>query len=136
MGELFIQKDAARSIDLMCSAEQSSLAKGASREQALEAVRGVFYEGEIARAIARLHEAEGGLIAYEDLASFRGAWEEPLSTTYRGYAFFTPGTWTQAPLLIQYLNILEDFDIHSLGHNSPEYVHTVSSAIDLGMADS
>lgn len=135
LGELFVQKDASRSIDIMCSAEKSLLAKGASREQALEAVRGMFYEGEIARAIASLHEGEGGLIAYEDLASFRGAWEEPLSTTYRGYSFFTPGTWTQAPLLIQYLNILEEFDIQSLGHNSPEYVHVVSSAIDLAMAD-
>ena len=135
LGELFVQKDAARSIDIMCSAEKAMLTKGASRGQALESVRSMFYEGQIARAIATLHEEEGGLIAYEDLASFRGAWEEPLSTTYRGYSFFTPGTWTQAPLLIQYLNILEEFDLHSLGHNSPEYVHAVSSAIDLGMAD-
>lgn len=135
LGELFVQKDAARSIDIMCSAEKSMLTKGATREQALESVRSLFYEGEIARAIATLHEEEEGLIAYEDLASFRGVWEEPLSTTYRGYSFFTPGTWTQAPLLIQYLNILEYFALHSLGHNSPEYVHTVSSAIDLGMAD-
>jgi gamma-glutamyltranspeptidase/glutathione hydrolase len=95
----------------------------------------MFYEGQIARAIAELHEKEGGLIAYEDLASFRGAWEEPLTARYRGYSFFTPSTWTQAPLLIQYLNILEGFDLRSLGHNSPEYVHALSSAIDLGMAD-
>ena len=76
----------------MCSAETQALANGASREQALEAVRSMFYEGQIARAIAELHEKEGGLIAYEDLASFRGAWEEPLTARYRGYSFFTPAT--------------------------------------------
>ena len=135
LGEIFLQKDAARSIDLMIHAEEEAWTAGKSREDALESVRRVFYEGEIAKAIDTLHRAEGGLITSEDLASYQGKWEEPLSTSYRDYTFFTPSTWTQGPVLLQCLNLLEGFDPRSLRHNSVDYVHLLSSAIDLAMAD-
>ncbi|MBW1960845.1 MAG: gamma-glutamyltransferase family protein [Deltaproteobacteria bacterium] len=135
LGELFAQKDAAKSIDIMIEAEKKARQAGKSREQALEAVRDEFYQGEIAEAIAKLHQDKGGLITYEDLASFHGKWEEPLVAKYKEYAFYTTSTWTQGPLLIQFLNLLEGFDLNPLGHNSADYVHLISSVIDLGMAD-
>ena len=135
LGELFVQRDAARSLDLMIKAEADALKAGKSREQALEAVRSVFYQGEIAQAIDKLHQDLGGLITYEDLASYKGKWEEPLSVDYKGYTLYTPSTWTQGPLLIQYLNLLKAYDLKSMGFNSLDYVHIISSAIDLAMAD-
>ena len=60
-----------------------------------------------------------------------GAADRPLP----GILVFHPGNLNPAPLLVDYLNILEGFDLRSLGHNSPGYVHALSSAIDLGMAD-
>ena len=135
LNEMFYQKDAAKSLRLLIEGESKALAAGKSRHEALEAVRDVFYKGEIARAIARLHEEQGGLITYEDLAGYRGKWEEPLVATYRGYEVYTNSTWSQGPLLVQFLNILEGFDLKSMGHNSPEYVHVLSQAINLAMAD-
>ena len=134
-GELFVQKDAARSIDLMIEAEKDALTSGKGREDALDAVRNVFYKGEIARAIEDMHREEDGLFTYEDLAGYSGKWEEPLATTYKDLSFYTTSTWTQGPLLLQYLNQLEIDDLPSLGHNSAAYINLLASVIDLGMAD-
>jgi gamma-glutamyltranspeptidase/glutathione hydrolase len=135
LGERFVQKDAARSIDLMIAAESRALKAGKSRNDALEAVRDVFYKGEIARAIEALHEKEGGLFTYEDLAGYHGKWEPSLSTAYNDYTFHTPSTWTQGPLMLQYLNILEALDLSSMAHNSAAYINLLAGVIDLGMAD-
>lgn len=135
LNEMFYQKDAAKSMRLLVKAEQDALAAGKSRHDALEAVRDVFYKGEIAQAIVKLHQEEGGLFTYEDLANYRGKWEEPLVTKYKEFEFYTNSTWNQGPLIIQFLNILENFDLKKMGHNSADYVHVVSQAINLAMAD-
>lgn len=135
LGELFSQKDAARSIDLMIRAEQSALDSGKIRNEALNAVREVFYEGEIARAVDALHREMGGLITAEDLAGYHGKWDTPLSTDYKGYTVYTPCTWTQGPVLLQCLNLLETYRLGKMGHNSADYINLITNAIDLGMAD-
>lgn len=135
LGELFVQRDAARSFDLMIQAEKEARRAGKSREEALDAARDAFYTGEIARAIDTLHQEMGGLITSDDLAGYRGRWETPLSTTYKEYTVYTPSTWTQGPLLLLYLNLLEAYPLAAMGHNSADYIHLLSSVIDLGMAD-
>ena len=135
LGELFVQQDAAKTIDIMMAAERRAIDSGKDRDTALLTARDVFYKGEIARAIESLHKREDGLITYDDLAAYKGKWEEPLSTTYGDYTVYTPSTWTQGPLLLQHLNCIEDDKLSAMEHNSTAYINLLAGVIDLGMAD-
>jgi gamma-glutamyltranspeptidase/glutathione hydrolase len=75
------------------------------------------------------------LITREDLAKFHAETDEPRTTTYRGYTISKPGFWSQGPVMIEALNILEGFDLKKMGHNSPEYLHTLIEAVKLAFAD-
>ena len=55
--------------------------------------------------------------------------------TYRGYEIYKPGFWTQGPVMIEALNMLEGYDLKAMGHNSPQYLHTVVEAVKLAFAD-
>ena len=59
----------------------------------------------------------------------------PLKTSYMGYEIHGQRTWTQAAVLMQALNILENFNLREMGHNSTAYIHTISQAINLAFAD-
>src|SRR5580698_5436721 len=96
-GEIFRQPDLARSLRGMVEAEKKALAGGASRAAAIDAVRDYFYRGEIAKRIDEFSKANGGLIRYEDMASFRVQVEDPVSTTYHGFTVYKPGFWSQGP---------------------------------------
>ena len=98
-------------------------------------MRDYFYKGALAHRMAEFSEQNGGLIAYRDLAGFHAEIDRPRSTTYRGYEVLKPGFWTQGPVMIEALNILEGFDLKAMGHNSPEYLHTVVEAVKLAFAD-
>lgn len=119
----------------MSEAEQNALFLGKSRIEALDAVRDYFYKGEIAEKIITLHEEKGGLFIKEDLANYQGGWEEPLVGTFNEYTFFANDTWSQGAVLPMAMQILEGIDLVSMGHNSPLYIHTVTQAIELAMAD-
>ena len=106
-----------------------------SRLVKLRAVRDYFYKGPLARRVAAFSEHNGGLIAYRDLAGFHADVDKPRSTNYRGYEVFKPGFWTQGPVMLEALNLLEGYDLRSMGHNSPEYLHTVIEAVKLAFAD-
>lgn len=106
-----------------------------SRAVKLRAVRDYFYKGALARQMTAFCEHNGGLIRYRDLAGFHAEIDTPRSTTYRGYEVFKPGFWTQGPVMLEALNILEGYDLRSMGHNSPEYLHTVVEAVKLAFAD-
>jgi gamma-glutamyltranspeptidase/glutathione hydrolase len=106
-----------------------------NRVKKIQAVRDEFARGSIAKRIAAFSEANGGLISYEDLAGFKAETDEPRSTTYRGYEVHKPGFWTQGPVMIEALNILEGFDLKAMGHNSARYLHTVIEAVKLAFAD-
>jgi gamma-glutamyltranspeptidase / glutathione hydrolase len=134
-GEIFRQPDLARTLRSMVEAERKALQNGASREQAIDAVRDCFYRGEIARKIGRFVEENGGLLRYEDLAAFRLEVEEPLSTDYNGYTIYKGGFWTQGGAMIEALNILEGYDLKSLGWNSAAYIHRMVEALKLAYAD-
>ena len=95
----------------------------------------VFYRGELARRIVDFVQAEGGLLTSEDLASHHGDWVEPISTTYRGATVYEIPPNSQGFVALEMLNILEGFDLKSLGHNSPEYLHRLIEAKKLAFAD-
>ena len=135
LGSLFIQKDLGRTLSLMAQAEEQALGQGRSREAAIQAARDVFYKGDVAQRMAQALHEMGGLYTYEDFAEFESPLEEPISTTYRGYQVFTNRTWTQGISLLQTLNILEGFDLASLGHNSPQAIHLQVEALKLAFAD-
>jgi gamma-glutamyltranspeptidase / glutathione hydrolase len=134
-GEILRQPDLARTLRSMAAAEENSLAAGATRAAAIDAVRDFFYRGDIARRIDAFSRQNGGLLRYEDMAAFRVAPEEPVSTTFRGYTVYKPGFWSQGPAMIETLNTLDGFDLHAMGQNSAPYIHTLVEALKLAYAD-
>ena len=70
-----------------------------------------------------------------DFAEYYARIEEPAKTTYRGYTVYKHGFGSQGPVLLQALNILENFDLHAMGYASADYLHTVTEAMKLAYAD-
>lgn len=131
-GDVFKQPTLARTLRELAAAERKT--RG-SRDRKLAAVRDLFYKGDIARRVAEFSEANGGLISRKDLAGFAAGEDEPVCGTYREYTVCKPGFWTQGPVMIEILNILEGYDLKKMGHNSPAYLHTLVEAAKLGFAD-
>ena len=77
----------------------------------------------------------GGILGLKSLAPYEAKYETPLKTSYMGYEIHGQRTWTQGAVLMQALNILENFDLREMGHNSTAYIHTVSQALNLAFAD-
>ena len=96
---------------------------------------GVFYEGEIARAIVRFSEEQGGLLTMQDLARCRAQWQEAISTTYRGYTVYEAPPNSSGHVLLQELNLAEQFDLRALGCNTAEAIHLMTEAKKLAFAD-
>ncbi|RPI46388.1 MAG: gamma-glutamyltransferase [Bacteroidetes bacterium] len=97
--------------------------------------RDAFYRGEIARVIDRFMKEQGGFLSYEDLADHRSEWVEPVSTNYRGYDIWELPPNGQGIAALQILNILEGFDIASMGFGSAEYLHHFVEAKKLAFED-
>ncbi|HEX8255159.1 MAG TPA: gamma-glutamyltransferase [Thermoanaerobaculia bacterium] len=134
-GEMFRQPDLASMLRKLVDAEQQALKRGRSRKEAIYAAYDRFYKGDIAQEIARGTQEQGGLITTADLANWRVRTEEPVKTTYKGVDVYKLTVWTQGPSMLQALNILENFDIKSMGYNSARYVHTLYQALSLAYAD-
>ena len=134
VGEIFRQPDLARTLRGMAEAEKKALAEGKHRQAAIDAVRDYFYRGEIAKKIDAFMKANGGLLRYDDMASFKLDVEEPVSTTYHGFHVYKPGFWSQGPAMIETLNIMEGFDSRP-PLNSAEYIHRLVEALKLAYAD-
>jgi len=132
-GERFVQRDLARTLQYLADEERA--ASGRGRAAGLQAARDAFYRGDIAHAIVDFHRANGGLLALDDLASFRVALEPPVRARFRELDLYTCGAWCQGPVLLELLNILEGIDLRAMGHNSADYVHTLTEAIKLAFAD-
>jgi gamma-glutamyltranspeptidase/glutathione hydrolase len=131
-GELVKMPTLANTLRQMAAAE--SKAKG-DRTAKIRAVHDLFYKGDIAAKLADFLDSNGGLITRDDLAKFHAETDEPRTTTYRGYTISKPGFWSQGPVMIEALNILEGFDLKKMGHNSPEYLHTLIETVKLAFAD-
>ncbi|MGI9480208.1 MAG: gamma-glutamyltransferase family protein [Hyphomicrobiaceae bacterium] len=133
VGENFVQSDLARSIQYMVDEEKAHAGKG--RAAGLEAARDAFYRGDLAAKMTDYHRDNGGWLTREDLAEFASAIEPPVRTTYQGIDVYTCGAWCQGPVLQQMLSLLKGYDLAGLGHNSPDYIHTIAEAIKLSFAD-
>jgi len=131
-GDLVKMPNLAKTLREMAAAEQSAQGDRAAK---IRAVHDYFYKGPIAKRIAEFSQSNGGLLAYDDLANFHAEMDETRSTTYRGYTIYKTGFWAQGPVMLETLNILEGFDLHGMGHNSPQYLHTVIEAVKLAFAD-
>jgi gamma-glutamyltranspeptidase/glutathione hydrolase len=134
-GEVFQQKDLAATLKKLVEAEQKALTAGKNRKQAIYAAYDRFYRGDIAQELVRGVREEGGLITMEDLARWKVKTEEPVKTTYKGVEVYKLTTWTQSPVLLQALNILETQDLKGMGYNSARYIHVLYQAMNLAFAD-
>ena len=90
--------------------------------------RGTLYEGEIARAIVKFSEKYDGLLTEKDLADYHARWSEPIHTNYRGYEVYEMPPNSSGHILLQELNIVEQFDLKSMGCNTAESVHLMVEA--------
>lgn len=134
-GEIFVQKDLLETLKKLTEAEKQALAAGKSRKEAIYAAYNRFYKGDIAKEFSRGCREQGGLITEADLANWQVKIEEPLMTTYKGIEVYKLQQWTQGPAMLQTLNILENFDLKSMGYNSTRYIHTLYQAMNLAFAD-
>ena len=132
-GDIFRNPDLARTLRKLVEAEKAASAKG--RHEALKAARDRFYKGDIAREMARFSEEHGGLFRYEDFAEYAAKIETPVSSDYRGYQVFKNPSASQGPTELIALNLLEGYDVKSMGLNSADYIHTSIEATKLAMAD-
>ncbi|MFN0084008.1 MAG: gamma-glutamyltransferase [Blastocatellia bacterium] len=118
VGEIFVNKSLGRTLRLIAE-------KGPD----------VFYRGELAEKIVKFAQAQGGLHTMEDFAKQTSNWLDPISTTYRGHTVYEMPPNTQGLAALQMLNILEGFDLKSLGHNTAEYLHLLVEAKKLAFVD-
>jgi len=103
-----------------------------------------WYRGWIAEELVAFQDREwmdssgerhAGLLSADDLARWTPTWEEPVSVDYHGYEVFKAGPWSQAPVFLQQLRLLESFDLAAMGHGSAEYIHTITECAKLAFAD-
>ena len=106
-----------------------------SREQKIRAARNRFYKGDIADELNDFYISSGGFLRKADLEAHETIVEEPITVNYRGYIIHKCDTWTQGPVLLQTLKLLENFDIKDMGYLSDDYVHVTTEAMKLAFAD-
>ncbi len=134
-GEIFKQADLAATLRKLVEAERDALKQKKSRKDAIMAAYDRFYKGDIAKELVRGAREEGALFTEADLANWKVQIEEPVSTKYKGVDVYKLTNWTQGPVLLQSLNILENFDVKGMGYNSARYMHAVYQAMNLAFAD-
>lgn len=143
VGELVRNPDFAAMLRSLADAEKR--AQGKSRIAGIEAARDAFYKGEIAEKIVRfitdnpVEDASGiahkGLLSYDDFAEWHAQVEQPVSINYEGLDVHKCSTWTQGPLFLQQLAILQTLDLPALGHNTADYLHVWIESAKLAFAD-
>ena len=132
-GDILVQSDLARTFRRLIEVERDHTTQG--REDALQAARDFFYKGEIAKEIVRWVQDQGGFLTMEDMAEFSVGVEPPTMGTYKGIDLYTCGAWCQGPINIQMLQMLENFDLRGMGHNSADYMHTLLETFKLVFGD-
>jgi gamma-glutamyltranspeptidase/glutathione hydrolase len=125
------------------SAAESACRKG--RVAGIEAARDVFYKGAVAEKILDfitrfpVQDASGqahtGLLSYNDMADWHASLEEPVNIDFRGLQVYKCSAWTQGPVFLQQLRLLDGYDLAGMGHNSTEYLHTLIECAKLAFAD-
>ena len=132
-GETIKLPNLARTLKRMVEAERAAKSKG--RAAGIIAARDLFYKGEIGREMVAFLRKNGAPFSEADFSEFFAKIEDPAKTTYRGYTVYKHGFGSQGPVLLESLNILENFDLHAMGYGSADYFHTVTEAMKLAYAD-
>jgi gamma-glutamyltranspeptidase/glutathione hydrolase len=132
-GETIKLPSLANTLRRMVEAERNNKVVG--RVAGISAARDLFYKGEIAREMVDFLNKHQSPFELADFAEFYARIEAPTKTTYRGYTIYKQPFNSQGPTLLQALNILENFDLQAMGHNSADYIHTVIEALKLAYAD-
>jgi gamma-glutamyltranspeptidase/glutathione hydrolase len=117
-GDVFVQPDLARTLESIAQ-------HGAD----------AFYRGPVARRTADFYEKNGGLIRLDDLRNYQPEEGSPIRVPYKGLDVYQSAPNSQGIVLLMALNILEEIDLKAMGHNSPQYLHTVVEAMKLAFAD-
>ena len=117
-GDVFVNKD------LSNTYKQIAKSYGAS-----------FYKGDIAKTISEFIVEQGGFLTVDDLKSYKPEWIKPVSSNYRGYDVWELPPNGQGIAALQILNILEQYEIDKMGHNSVEYIHLFTEAKKLAYED-
>jgi gamma-glutamyltranspeptidase/glutathione hydrolase len=141
-GARFTNHDLARTYRRVVNGAE---AKTADRDEQIQAARDVFYGGFIAEAIdgwLSVNEAmdtsgrrHRGLLTGDDLTGYEATLEKPATFDYHGYTVCKTGPWGQGPVFLQQLALLDGFDLATMGHNTPDYIHTVVECAKLAFAD-
>jgi len=143
IGQILRNPDWAQTFTMVAEAER--LGRKAGRSAGIDAARDFFYRGPIADAVIDFMQTykcrdvydqeHHGLMTTDDFAGYHARFEDPVTVNYRGYDVYKCDTWTQGPVMLQQLNILEGYDLETLGHNSVEYLHTYIECAKLAFAD-
>jgi len=115
--------------------DAESAARNSGRGAAIDAARHRFYRGDIAREIVRWSKANGGLLEEDDLSRFATRFEDSVNVDYHGITVHKCQPWSQGPVFLQQLRILEGWDLRRMGHNSADYIHYSVEAAKLAFAD-
>jgi gamma-glutamyltranspeptidase/glutathione hydrolase len=132
-GETIKLPELAMTLQKMVDAERRFAGRG--RAAGLAAARDRFYKGDIAQEMVRFLKEHEAPFEMADFEEFFARVEEPVSVTYRGLTVYKQGFNSQGPALLQALNILENFDLKGLGHNSADYLHALTEAMKMAYAD-
>ncbi len=143
VGDVFKNPDFAATLKKAVEVEGREAKRG--REGAIQAVIDWWYKGEIASTIVdfmkktEIRDASGkkhsGLLTTDDFAAWQPKLEAPVTVDYHGLSVYKCGPWTQGPVFLQQLRLLDGFDLPKMGHNTATYIHTVIEASKLAFAD-
>jgi gamma-glutamyltranspeptidase/glutathione hydrolase len=125
--------DLARTLSSMVEAERKARKKG--RGAGIAAARDRFYKGDLAREMVGFLKEHQAPWELADFSEYFARVEQPAMTTYRGYEVYKQSFGSQGPVLLEALNILEQFDLQSMKRNSGPYLHTIVEALKLAYAD-
>ena len=134
-GEIFKQLDLLNTLEKLVEAEKTALEAGKSRKAAIYAAYERFYKGDIAEEFVRSCQEQEGLITKADLANWKVHIEEPEQTNYKGIDVFKLKSWTQGPVLLQALNMVEQFDMNCMEFNGAKYLHGLYQVMNMTFAD-
>jgi gamma-glutamyltranspeptidase / glutathione hydrolase len=132
-GETIVLPDLAHTLKAMVESERRAAKQG--RAAGIAAARDRFYKGDIAQTMVAFLKQHQAPFELADFAEFFARIEEPATTNYRGYDVYKHSFSSQGPVLLETLNILEQFDLKSMQHNSADYLHTLVEAMKLAYAD-
>jgi gamma-glutamyltranspeptidase/glutathione hydrolase len=142
VGQVLKQSDLAKTLRSLVSAEESS---GSGREAGLRAARDLFYRGDVARKIidfATSHKSKdssgmphASLLSFEDFSEYETRIEQTVHLDHASLTVHKCGPWSQGPVFLQQLRLLDGYDLKEMGHNSVDYIHVVTEASKLAFAD-